>query len=94
MEAEKEGFKIMDTKREALIQNVAEEIFKLISQLPSRADCAAALALVQCAIIWQENPSGIEDRTIKLLQSSTDGIMEMWKDQASRREACKVASLD
>lgn len=81
----------MDPKREVLIQSVAEEIFKLIVQLPSRADCAAALSLVQCALIWQENPEGDESKTLNLLQSSTDGALQMWKEQAFLRG---VSSLD
>jgi hypothetical protein len=81
----------MDPKREVLIQSVAEEIFKLIVQLPSRADCAAALSLVQCALIWQENPSASEVKTTQLLQCSMDGAMEMWKEQAFLRG---VSSLD
>ena len=69
-------------KREAAIQSTAQLIYGWIQQLPSPADGAAAIAMVQCALIMGQNPPDektVRDRMLGKVQSSirTGGEMPL-----------------
>lgn len=75
-------------KREREIQKTAELIYSWIQQLPSPADGAAALAMVQCALIWGQGPKD-EAAVRKLLGFTVEGTVEMWRAQRAMAEAAK-----
>lgn len=75
----------MDPKREAAIQSTAELIFGWLKQLPSPADGAMALAMAQCALIWQQRAKD-EAEVRKMLGFTVEGIVEMWHQQRKQHE--------
>ena len=70
-------------KREAAIQSTAQLIYGWIQQLPSPADGAAAIAMVQCALIMGQNPP--DEKTVRdRMAATTEGVVDMWKQQVSQ----------
>lgn len=71
-------------KRERDIQSNAEFIYRWLQQLPSPADAAAALAMVQCALIMGQNPP--DEKTVReRMAATTEGVVDMWKQQVSQQ---------
>jgi hypothetical protein len=71
-------------KRERDIQGCAQLIYTWIQQLPSPADGAAAIAMVQCALIMGQNPP--DEKTVReRMAATTEGVVDMWKQQVSQQ---------
>jgi hypothetical protein len=71
-------------KRERDIQSNAEFIYRWLQQLPSPADAAATLAMVQCALIMGQGPRD-EAEVRDKMRITTEGIVDMWKQQVSQQ---------
>jgi hypothetical protein len=62
----------------------AEFIYRWLQQLPSPADAAATLAMVQCALIMGQNPPD-EETVRERMAATTEGVVDMWKQQVSQQ---------